>query len=265
MWRMQSMLCILCLMSCTTLTILQWQMHVQEGLDGLQRSFDSLVMRAHPKHEMRNFAVEHKSQFQPECRSTPKIIHMMFKFEPTTYGRTAWPNPIWRQSHESWHKYFPEPEYMYYFWTDEMIDAHFAQFCPNHIFMYQGVSHSISKSDLARYCILKVYGGIYADLDYEPRANFFGDLSISRINFLESPYHIEDFQNALMTSPVCPEAIRYWTKALEVAEARINSGESSDPTKVTGPGVLYALPESRNASVVNVLPCKVFNRKVHND
>ncbi len=48
-----------------------------------------------------------------------------------------------------------------------------------------------SRSDAGRYCILFAHGGVYSDLDYEPLANFWenvSDVAEGRVSLVESPY-----------------------------------------------------------------------------
>ena len=53
---------------------------------------------------------------------------------------------------------------------------------------YDGYTHPIQRADAARYFILFVHGGLYADLDYEPLINFWFALPATKPGFIESPY-----------------------------------------------------------------------------
>lgn len=200
----------------------------------------------------------------PEDDETvPKIVHFMFKEDLTQPG-SQWPNPVWRVSYESWQKHFPQPEYMYRFWTDAAIDRFFRDSCSEHYTLFTTYTKEIYKSDLSRYCILKEMGGIYADLDYEPRANFYSDLLTGKVSLIQSAYDHEEFQNSLMASPAGPKFNEYWSGLLDLAELKRQFNEG--PVEATGPKLLDNYPLNEEGSdVVHKLSCRHFQRKIHND
>lgn len=106
-----------------------------------------------------------------------------------------------------------------------------------------------------RYCLLYWSGGIYSDLDYEPRANFMGDLASSRVSLIGSPYLNEQMENSLMSSP---PRFDYWMRVLDLAVLR---GMRGLPVKTTGPNLLRAM-DSREPYI---LPCQRFFRGTHAD
>lgn len=192
----------------------------------------------------------------------PKIVHFMFK-KDLTLSNAQWPNPVWKASFESWRKHFPEPEYMYRFWTDSTIDRFFKDSCSEHYVLFQTYTKEIYKSDLSRYCILKNMGGIYADLDYEPRVNFYNDLTPNKVSLIQSAYHHEEFQNALMAAPVGDKFTHYWNGLFDLAELRRQFNEG--PVEATGPKLLDDYPLNSDVSLVNKLSCSHYQPKIHMD
>ena len=128
----------------------------------------------------------------------PKIIH-----QTAPSDKSKW-DPMWFKCQETWRKKFPDWEYK--MWTDEDLDnlvkKHFKWFYPT----YSGYDKTIKRVDSARYIILYLYGGIYADMDYECFENFEdvikqGKVSIAESKFINNSIFRESHQNALMISP----------------------------------------------------------------
>lgn len=191
----------------------------------------------------------------------PKIVHHIYRVDLSAKSlngsAVVWPNKIWEVSYNAWMKYFPEPEYEHIFWPDENVTAFFKERCPEHFDLYRSKYIAIERADISRYCILKELGGIYADLDYEPRQNFFKDLSPGTVNLLQSPYISETVQNSLMASP--PHHA-YWKKLLDHAAKRPEVGSV---LQVSGPQLLDSLQETHIRSgphKIHVLPCNQFQR-----
>ncbi len=70
-----------------------------------------------------------------------------------------------KQFRATWMRYHPNSEHR--FWTDkdnlEFLEKYYAWFVPT----YEMYPENIMRADAARYFILKHYGGIYVDLDFE--------------------------------------------------------------------------------------------------
>lgn len=153
------------------------------------------------------------------------------------------------------------------FWDEDAIDAQFKRHCSGHLKLFQSFKSNISRADLARYCILHELGGIYSDLDYEPRVDFSNDLAPGRVNLIQSPYKYETFQNSLMASP---PGHAFWSDLLDLAH---QFEKLSDPTAATGPRLLDALSIMRSTDNstsfirpdVHILPCEEFQLKTHSD
>lgn len=64
-------------------------------------------------------------------------------------------------------------KFEYVFWNDgDMIDNFIQIYYPNYVELYRSFPFHIMRIDFAKYCILKFYGGIYADLDIYCFKNF---------------------------------------------------------------------------------------------
>eukprot|EP00954_Amorphochlora_amoebiformis_P017194 1317548-Amorphochlora_amoeboformis.AAC.2 len=95
-----------------------------------------------------------------ECKQQiPKIIHQTYKTDKVPKNWASTP-PAWKSAHPGW---------KYEFWTDErnrkLIEDHYSWFLPT----YDAYPYGIQRSDAARYFILHKYGGVYADLDIQPK------------------------------------------------------------------------------------------------
>lgn len=76
----------------------------------------------------------------------------------------------WKAHHESWDHFGDPWEKRFYLDEDlrNVVKNHF----PQHLSLYDSFSRTIERVDFARYAILYVYGGVYADLDMEQKASF---------------------------------------------------------------------------------------------
>lgn len=160
-----------------------------------------------------NFSNQNHNSNQNSNKIIPKIIHHTWK------DKNKIPEE-WKKSYNSWRKYYPEGEYKYMFWTDEdnlnLIKNHF----PEYLEIYKNYPKTIQRVDAVRYFILYKYGGIYADMDYEVKKNFFDELEKEKINIIESPYIFnETLQNSLIASP---PGHSFWLKVFEEIKSRRN-------------------------------------------
>lgn len=106
-----------------------------------------------------------------------------------------------------------------------------------------------------RYFILYMYGGMYADLDYEPFVNFWDALPSDRVSFVESPYWMnERVQNSLMSSPARDPL---WNVTFEVIYERRHNPRV---LKSTGPSAMDAVIDRAGENMVHILPCQNFQR-----
>jgi mannosyltransferase OCH1-like enzyme len=176
----------------------------------------------------------------------PKIIHQQWKDEyvPTKYQK-------WRQR---WLELYPDPEYAHMLWTDkkgrELIQTHYSWFLDT----YDDYEHNINRANAVRYFILHHYGGIYADLDYEPLRNFYNLLPMNQVGMVESPYYWnERIQNSLLSSPIND---LFW---LDLFIVLIQNSKQMEVFEATGPVLLDEAIEY-STQPTYTLPCENFQR-----
>jgi mannosyltransferase OCH1-like enzyme len=184
-----------------------------------------------------------KIEFEPKV---PKLIHQQWKTEMVPKKFMKWKI--------KWLEYFPEPEYQHMLWTDEKGRALIVEHYPWFLSVYDGYEHNINRADAARYFILHYYGGIYADLDYEPTTNFYEYLPQNQVGMVESPYYWnEKTQNCLMSSP---KNDPFWVDLFTVLT---KNAKKEEVLEATGPILLdQAMAYSTHPSYI--LPCENFQR-----
>ncbi len=95
----------------------------------------------------------------------PKIIHQSWKTARSPLGQMTANFVSWSRHH---------PEALHVLWTDEDNRAFMRRFYPEFEATYWSpLLTNVQRADLARVLYLHRYGGLYADLDYEARANVF--------------------------------------------------------------------------------------------
>lgn len=111
----------------------------------------------------------------------PRIIHQTWRSRDI---------PKVKGDPESWQRLNPDWEYR--FWSDEdLLDLIGTEF-PELLEIFNGYSRPVQRADLARYCILKLYGGVYADIDTHCLASLEPLAGDHRIVLCEEP---EEHQN----------------------------------------------------------------------
>jgi mannosyltransferase OCH1-like enzyme len=77
---------------------------------------------------------------------------------------------MWKDAHPptakgdpaSWRRL--NPGWDYRFWTDEDLLAFMTREWPELLDLYLAYPRPIQRADLAKYCLLQRYGGVYADI-----------------------------------------------------------------------------------------------------
>lgn len=87
----------------------------------------------------------------------PRIIHQTWKTKDV-------PSPL-DQLPQTWKEYLPNWEYI--LWTDEMNREFVCKHFPDFLEKYDTYPCNIQRADAIRYLLLKVYGGLYVDMDFE--------------------------------------------------------------------------------------------------
>jgi len=118
-----------------------------------------VALRAHDRLARPPVCVACARPGNATCHSRiPRIIHQSYK---TAELPTRWANTpaLWRMHH---------PDFEYRFWSDfenrELIRIHY----PWMLETYDSYPFPIQRADAARYFVILMYGGVYADLDIRP-------------------------------------------------------------------------------------------------
>jgi mannosyltransferase OCH1-like enzyme len=192
----------------------------------------------------------------------PKIVH---KIAPQ--DQSKW-RPIWIQSHNSWLKYFPEPEYKIMMWNDDDID-NFIKDKYNWFYeIYINYPYNIQRFDIVRYFILYEYGGIYADMDYEIFKNFYNLIPNNKISIVENGNIFSAsnsfLENSLMISP---KNNHFWLDIIKLASTRFSRqfkhlSYASYIVYSTGPNLITDIYKNmKQKHIINILPKKLYNNK----
>jgi len=160
----------------------------------------------------------------------PRILHQTWKTHDL-------PDYFQKYSDE-WSRMHPEFEHRIYNDQDlrEVVEKHF----PQYLTLYDNFPKQIFRVDFARYAILYVYGGIYADLDTRPLKRVDKLLALERIVLGEEPReHSRRIYgrnmvicNAFMISP--PQQ-PFWLRLMEFIQTSTAVDGPSDVVSVTGP------------------------------
>lgn len=169
----------------------------------------------------------------------PRIIHWT---RPPVYpGASPLPVLVWQVALRSWSRFFPRSQgFQHFMWTDANLSSCMEAEFPSYLSAFHALPGGVERSDVGRYCILHKHGGIYADLDYEVRTNFFSDLAEDVASLVESPYAelSESVQNSLMASPARHPL---WREAISEVFQHAGLHRWDDVEGGTGPRMLTAL------------------------
>lgn len=210
---------------------------------GYAMSTDPCVVSRETAQHLKDFPRSSKHEHQ---KTLPKIIHQQWKNATVPAG-------VYSTWHAKFKELYPEPEYTHMLWTNdnalELITNHF----PFFLEAYNGYEFDIQRADAARYFVMYKYGGLYADLDYEPLVNFWEHLPKDRAALVESPYlYNEKSQNSLMSSPARDP---FWNETFVLLLER----KDRPVLQATGPMFLDALMV-RATETFALLPCENFQR-----
>lgn len=185
-----------------------------------------------------------------------KIIHQTAPADKKTW------HPIWFACQKSWQDNFPENEYKYMFWNDDDLLNLITRDFPEFLELYNDFGKDIIlKVDFARYAILYKYGGIYSDMDFMCKKNFYDQLS-NNLCIVESPASDEIIQNSLMASP--PNDKR-WIDVLQNCKDYYYDFIKINPnTQITGKYVIditgpRLLSRALDIKSILILPNNLYN------
>ena len=109
-----------------------------------------------------------------------QIIHQTY----ITANTSTWPE-AWRDTPAAWKKH--HPDWKYIFWTDQTARAFIEKEYPWFLNHFDGYPFPIQRADAIRYFALYHYGGVYADLDLQPKSPLGGYLVDTDIALFETP------------------------------------------------------------------------------
>lgn len=166
----------------------------------------------------------------------PRIIHQLWGFWS---GDTV--PPEWMERARSWKRHHPSWEYR--LWTaaecNEIIETHY----PDFLEVYWSYSYPVQRADAARICLLRRFGGVYADMDIECLRSVEPLIAGHRAVMIEEP-SVHDLgagnrmvvSNAFMAAEPEHPYIRDVYEAL-AGESRL-AVTHRDVLDTTGPGML---------------------------
>jgi len=194
---------------------------------------------------------------------TRPACEIMAKFKESNTGGELLPKFIHQQwktnddipdkfHHRAFQKVFPAPEFTYILWTDETMRKLIKEKFPWFLETYDSFPRNIQRADASRYFIMYEYGGLYADLDYEPLEQFWSYLPNDRPAMIESPYKYDSIlQNSLMSSP---RHHPFWNVTFDLMLERRHS------TKVHSSAGPVMLQDAFAQDPQTLLPCENFHR-----
>jgi len=109
-----------------------------------------------------------------------KIIHQTY----ITANTSTWPE-AWRDTPSAWKKHHPDWKYM--FWTDESARTFIETEYPWFLSHFDAYPFPIQRADAIRYFVLYHYGGLYADLDLQPKHSLDKYLVDTDVALFETP------------------------------------------------------------------------------
>ena len=164
---------------------------------------------------------------------------------------------------DSWKRLNPGWEYR--FWTDVDLDRFMKAQFPELVSLYRSYSRPVQRADLARYCLLKRHGGLYADIDTTCLASLEPLVGDRRVVLCEEPAeHCAPatvrglpalYFNGTMASP--PEH-PFWDDV--IAKCRLMAPRRDfDVLETTGPLILTAaVAQWPEPSQLSLNSCNLF-------
>ncbi|SIP94447.1 Anp1 protein [Rhizobium sp. RU35A] len=165
----------------------------------------------------------------------PRIIHQTWKTRKV---------PEEMGDPQSWIAHNPGWEYR--FWTDDDLLAFFRQERPDLLDLYLSYARPVQRADLARYCILQRFGGLYADVDTRCLASLEPLAGDPRVILCEEP--ARHWQPALVRgldrlwfngTMASPPGHPFWDMVIDLCR-RMAERRHGDVLETTGPLVLTA-------------------------
>lgn len=138
------------------------------------------------------------------------------------------------------------PDWDYRFWTDDDLLAFFQKERPDLLDLYLSYPRPVQRADLARYCILQKFGGVYADVDTVCLASLEPLAGDPRVVLCEEPARHQApallrgldqlWFNGTMASPA---EHPFWTSVIDMCRLMAERRDG-DVLETTGPLILSA-------------------------
>lgn len=186
----------------------------------------------------------------------PRVIHQTWINEDIPAGM-GYP--------ESWREHNPDWEYR--FWTDDDLEQFFRTERPDLLELYRSYERPVQRADLARYCILHRYGGIYADIDTRCLASVEPIAGDPRVVLCEEPprHHQVALQRGLKTmwfngTMAGPAGHPFWEEVIAGC-VLMAPRRNFDVLESTGPLLLSAVVERWQAKAPEAMAlnsCRLF-------
>ena len=145
------------------------------------------------------------------------LVHQIFGL----YRDGAEMPPLYKMSSYAWQAYCRRQGGTYILWTAEMIDTVMQKYAPHTILeLYKSVKHLIQQVDIARFFLLYLYGGLYADLDVFPNRDMYPQVTFglckmpSRAENTQDEWEIE-MVIATRGNPNILKLIEYMAKSID--------------------------------------------------
>lgn len=143
----------------------------------------------------------------------PKIIHL-------TYKDNNIPQ-VWSTTIDKWKSIHPDWKVM--FWSDDdnrkLIETKY----PDFLEIYDSYEYGIQRADAVRYYILYTYGGLYSDLDIQPKKRFdklFQKICNKNVYLIRSAQVNSSLTNCLMASK---KKSRFWLHVFKELKDRFTN------------------------------------------
>ena len=194
----------------------------------------------------------------------PRLIHQTWKSTdvPEAIGYPQ----SWKDCNPGW---------SYRFWTDAGLLEFFQLERPDLLDLFLSYDRPVQRADLARYCILHRYGGIYADIDTRCLASAERLVGDQRVILCEEPprHHLPARQRGLKTmwfngTMASPPGHPFWEDVIAACR-HMAPRRHFDVLETTGPLLLSAVVERWQAHSPDALclnSCTLFaENDVHGD
>lgn len=185
-------------------------------------------------------------------------------FDRATVRRAAHNSPVARLVHQTWRTArvradqatyvasWPKvnPDFTYVFWDDVDCRLLVSTFFPNFLPRYDAYKTPVQRADVARYLIMEVFGGVYADMDFEATKSFADLADAHPIAVAPEPkahWALYEGGKPLLCNAILLSRRRhpFWRfLRARLAQAFRELGSSGDTIDLTGPGVFNAAVEA---------------------